>query len=252
MHGFGLSNRGEDIIQMGAKRLKQFWQHRSIDLFDQAEQEQQLGADASARTEPTAGRTQVEGVVEEMEQESELIVACYGLLPRMLGVFIVLETLVEMGLAFGVVECVRGLGLLGNGRIGFALQLAAPVKEVPKLMKPITHPARVLARRMIASHEATSPIGGHADAVEAVLTEGFKMGLPGLGRALRGQLYFQDGRTLRLDRDQDGLMAGKNLIAEIKHHFVLCHREGRRQSSAVVVEACTEISHGVRLVLAVL
>ncbi len=250
MHGFGLSNRGEDIVQMGAKRLQQFWQHRSIDLFDQAAQEPQLGADASDRTEPTAGGTQVEGVVEQMEQEIEVIVACSGVLTRMMGVFIVLETLVEMGRACGVGACGHGLGLLGNGRIGCALQLAAPVKEVPKRLKPITHPTRVLARRMRARHEATSPIGGHADAVEVGLTEGCTMGWPGLGRALRGQLSFQDGRTLRLNRDQDRLMAGKNLVAEIQHHCVRGHREGRRQSRAGVVEACTEISHGVRLVLA--
>src|SRR2546427_3536020 len=252
MHGFGLSNRGSDIVQMGSKRLTQFWQHRSIDCFDQAAQEPQLGADASARPEPTEGSTQVEGVVEEMEQESELIVACDGVLTRMMGVCVVVETRVEMGLAFGVVEWVRGRVLLGHGRLGFALQWAAPVQEVPKRRKPITHPARVLARRMRASHEAPSPIGGHAEAVEAVRTEGFKMGLPGLGRALRGQLYVQDGRTLRLNRAQEGLMAGKNLIAEIQPHFGRFQRGGRRQSRAVVVEACTAISHGGRLVWAVL
>src|SRR3981081_459476 len=113
----------------------------------------------------------------------------------------------QMGLAFGVVECVHGLVFLGNGRIGFALELAAPVKEVLKLMKPITHPARVLARRLIAGNEANATIRGHADAVEAMLPEVFKMGLPGLSRAIRGQLDFEDGRTLRLNRDQDGLMA---------------------------------------------
>jgi hypothetical protein len=48
--------------------------------------------------------------------------------------------------------------------------LAAPVKEVSKLMKPITHPARVWASRLIARHEATATIGGHAEAVEAMLT----------------------------------------------------------------------------------
>src|SRR5438128_12534117 len=111
-----------------------------------------------------------------MEQEIKLIVACYGVLTRMMGVFIVLKTLVEMGCAFGVVEYLRRLVFLGNGRIGFALQLAAPVKEVAKLMKPITHPARILARRMIARHEATSPIRGHADAVEADLTQVVKTG----------------------------------------------------------------------------
>ena len=188
-----------------------------------------------------------------MEQEIELIVSCHGVLTRVVGAFIVLETLVQMGLAFGVVECVRGLVLLGNGRIGFALQLAAPVKEVLKLMKPITHPSRVWARRVIARHEAN----GHDRRPcrccgSGASPEVVKMGFPGLGRAIRGQLDFQDGRTLRLNRDQDGLMAGKNLIAQIKHHVVLCHREGRRQRTTVVLEAFTEIPHGVGLVLEVL
>ena len=91
------------------------------------------------------------------------------MLTSVVGPLIVLETLVQIGLTFGVVERVRGLILLGNGRIGFALQLAAPVKEVLKLMKPITHPSRVLARRLLARHEAKAPIGGPADAVESML-----------------------------------------------------------------------------------
>src|SRR2546428_5543407 len=160
-----------------------------------------------------------EGVVEQMEQEIEVIGARYGVLTRMMGVCIVLETLVEMGLACGVVACLRRLVLLGNGRIGFALQLAAPVQEVATRMKPITHPTRVLARRMPARHQATSPIRSHADAVEAVMTEVVTMGLPDLGRALRSQLYVYDGRTLRLNRDQDGLMACKDLIAQIHNPF---------------------------------
>src|SRR6266571_6998562 len=98
------------------------------------------------------------------------------MLTRVVGPFIVLETFVQIGLAFGVVACVRGLVFLGNGRIGFALQLAAPVKEVVKLMKPITHPSRVLARRVIARNEATATIGGHADAVKVVVAEVVKMG----------------------------------------------------------------------------
>jgi hypothetical protein len=102
----------------------------------------------------------VQGVAEQLEQESELIVSCYGVLTRVVGVFIVLETLGQMGRAVGVVEGGRGFVLFGNGRLGFALQLAAPVKEVLKRMKPITHPARVLARRVIARHEATATIGG--------------------------------------------------------------------------------------------
>ena len=165
----------------------------------------------------------MQGVAEQMEQEIELIVACYGLLTRVVGVFIVLETLVQMGLAFGVVECFHGLILLGNSRLGFALKLVAPLNEVLKFMEPITHPSRILARRVIARHEAHSTVGGHADAVEAVSTQVVQMGFPGFGRAIRGQLNFQDGRTLCLNRNQDGLMAGKNFIAEIKHHLVLCY-----------------------------
>ena len=107
-----------------------------------------------------------------MEQEIELIVSCHGVFTSLVGVFIVLEALVQIGLAFGVVECVRSLVLLGNGRIGFAFQLVTPVKEGLKLMKPITHPSRVLARRVIARHEAKAPIGGHAEAVDAAPPEG--------------------------------------------------------------------------------
>jgi hypothetical protein len=233
-------------------RGKKFRQYRIIDLFDQAEKDHQRCADACDRTESTEGGTQVQSVTEQMKHEIELIVSGDGVLTRVVGVLIVLETLVQMGLALGAVECVRGFVLLGKGRIGFALQLAAPVKEVLKLMKPITDPSRVLARRVIARHEAKAPIGGHADAVEAMSTQVVKMGFPGLGRAIRGELHFQHGRALRLNRDQDGLMAGKNLIAQIQHHFVRCHRERRRQRRTVVLEAFTEIPHGIGLVLEVL
>ena len=77
---------------MGAKGVKKFRQFRIIDLFDQAEKEHQLGADASDRTEPSEGGTQVQGITEQMEQEIELIVSCDGLLTRVVGVFIVLKT----------------------------------------------------------------------------------------------------------------------------------------------------------------
>src|SRR2546428_13522332 len=111
---------------MGAKGVKKFRQHRIIDLFNQAEKEHQLGADAYDRTESPEGGTQVQGVTEQMEQEIELIVSCYGVLTRVVGVFIVLKTLVQMGLAFGMVECGRGLLLLGNCRLGLSLLVAAP------------------------------------------------------------------------------------------------------------------------------
>src|SRR5437867_247046 len=67
---------------MGAKGVKKFRQYRIIDLFDQAEKEHQLGADASDRTEPSEGGTQVQGITEQMEQEIELIVPCDGVLTR--------------------------------------------------------------------------------------------------------------------------------------------------------------------------
>src|SRR3989442_13810878 len=105
-----------------------------------------------------------------MEQQIELIIAGHGLLTSLVGVFIVLETPVQIGLAFGVTEGFRGLVLLGNSRIGFALQLAASLKEVLKLLEPITHPSGVWARRVIARNEANATIRGHADAVEAGMT----------------------------------------------------------------------------------
>jgi hypothetical protein len=179
--GFGLCKRGEDLVKMGAQGVKEVRQHRISALFDQTAKERQLGADVYDRTEPPAGGTQVPGVTEQMEQEIELIVACDGVRTRVVGVCIVLQTRVQMGLAFGVVECGRGFVLLRHRRIGFALQVAAPVKEGSKLLQPIPHPACVLARRVIARHEATATLGGHADAVEVVLAEVVNMGFPGLG-----------------------------------------------------------------------
>ena len=46
MYGCRLLKRGYDLVKMGAKWLQKFLQHRIIDLFDQAEKERQLGADA--------------------------------------------------------------------------------------------------------------------------------------------------------------------------------------------------------------
>src|SRR2546428_5226631 len=84
-------------------------------------------------------------------------------------------------------------------------------------MELITHPEALLARRSIASSQTNPPIRGHADTVKAVSAEVGKMSLPSLGRTIGSQLDFEDGRTVRLNRDQDGVSDGKNLIAEIKH-----------------------------------
>jgi hypothetical protein len=67
MQGFGLVNRGSDLVKRGTDGVKQFRQYRIIDLFDQAEKEEQLRADACDRTEPTEGGTQGQGVAEQLE-----------------------------------------------------------------------------------------------------------------------------------------------------------------------------------------
>src|SRR5918994_7224994 len=79
-----------------------------------------------------------------------------------------------------------------------------------------------------------------------------KMPLPGLGRAIGSQLDFENGGTLRINCDQDGGSDGKNLIAEIKHHFRVGYRESGRDTAPIVSEVFTEIAHGVRLVVEVL
>src|SRR4030095_3765202 len=96
------------------------------------------------------------------------------------------------------------------------------MKEFVKLMELITHPEPVLTSRVIAGHEANAAIGGHANAVEEGIAEGVKMGFPGLRRTIARQLNFEDRRTLSVNGDQDGSADGKNLITEIKHHFLLC------------------------------
>ena len=77
----------------------------------------------------------------------------------------------------------------------------AAVKQGLKRMELITHPEALLAGRSIASGQTNPPIRGHADTVKAVSAEVCTMSLPSLGRAIGSQLDFEDGRTLRLNRD---------------------------------------------------
>ena len=137
--------------------------------------------------------------------------------------FILLKTFVQIRLACGGVEFLGGCVLLANGRIRFSLEVVAAVKERVKRMKLLTHPEPVLAGGLLACHETNAAIGGHADTVEEVVAEVFTMRVPGLSRTIRSPLDFEDRRTLRLNGDQKGGSDGKNLIAEIKHHFLLCH-----------------------------
>jgi len=135
----------------------------------------------------------------------------------MLGGVILLETLVKIGLAFGMGKLVRRIVCLVNGRIGFALSLMQQFEEVSKLVEIIRHPQDHVARGPVAGDEAQAPIRGHAKADELVILKCFKMRSPGLSRTVRGQLDVEDRRASRVNGDQNGRMDGKNLIAEIKH-----------------------------------
>ena len=142
---------------------------------------------------------------------------------RLTGVFIVLKTLLQIGFAFRVGECLRCFDLLAKGCLGFSLQLMAAVKKVLKLMELVTPPEPLLPSSLGAGLQADAPVGGHAKAVKTMSPEVLKMRFPGLGRAICSQLDFEDGCTLRINRDQDGGSEGKYLIAEIKHHFLVGH-----------------------------
>jgi hypothetical protein len=171
---------------------------------------------------------------------------------RLAGSLILVKTLVQIGFAFGVGEGLSGFELLANGALGFAFELVAAVKQVLKLMKLVTHPKSILTSGLVASLQAHPPIGGHAKTVKAMGSEVVKMRFPRLGRAIGSQLDLEDGGALRINRDQDGGSDGKNLIAEIKHHFLVGHRERGRDRAPIVLEGFTEIAHGVGLIVKVL
>src|ERR1700693_3787696 len=101
------------------------------------------------------------------------------------GLCILLETLVKSGVAFGMLPLLSGLVFFANGAVGFSLQLMQHVEEVSKRMEIITHPQRLVARCLIACDHPLAAIGGHADAVEAVILQRGKLGTPGLGRPVR-------------------------------------------------------------------
>ena len=120
----------------------------------------------------------------EVEQQGQLVVKCYGLLTGMRRCCILLETLCQIGGAFGMVKLVRRVVFLINGRIGFALQLMLQREEVAKLVEILHHPQGPVARGPVAGHEAQAPIRGHAKAEEMVRLKRFKMPSPGVSRAI--------------------------------------------------------------------
>src|SRR4029434_3313045 len=74
----------------------------------------------------------------------KLIISLDRVFTSLTGVFIVLKTLLQIGFAFSVGECLRCFDLLAKGCIGFSLQLMAAVKKVLKLMELVTHPEPLL------------------------------------------------------------------------------------------------------------
>src|SRR5215467_6547073 len=74
--GCGWGKRRDDSVTRGAKGVQKCRPHRLSALFTQAAQEQHRCADASDRTKPPRGGTQVPGVAEQMAPESKRIVAC--------------------------------------------------------------------------------------------------------------------------------------------------------------------------------
>src|SRR5713101_7664381 len=234
---------------MGLHRLQWCAESGAVDLGEHRHQEGQCGAYPFSGAPFSLWRAYEEGFAQELKQQIELIVLCHQLLTGLGRVVVLLETLVKSGRAFGTLPFVRGVVFLAKGARGFSLQLMQPIEEVAKLMEIITHPQRLLARRLIACDHSLAAIGGHAKAVETVIVKLGTMVAPGLGRTIRSQLNVEDGGTLRLDRDSNGRLEGKNFIAEIHDDLLRCHGYGRREGVTRTGEEVAEIAHGMRLVL---
>src|SRR3989442_8593546 len=117
---------------------------------------------------PTQVRAKVYGFTQQTEQQIKLIISLDRVFTRLTGLFIVLKTLLQIGFAFGVGECLRCFDLLAKGCIGFSLQLMAAVKKVLKLMELVTHPEPILPSSLVAGLKADAPVGGHAKAVKSI------------------------------------------------------------------------------------
>ena len=152
-----------------------------------------------------------------MTQHGPLVVECQGLLAGVVCGFILLQTLLESGLAFGTRQLLYGGVFFANGGIGFAFQLMEHLTEVTKLVEIIRHPQGHVARSPVTGNEAQPPIRGQAKAEEMVVLKRFKMRSPGVSRPIRRQLNIDDRRAACVNGHQNGCVDGENLIAEIKH-----------------------------------
>ena len=142
----------------------------------------------------------MQGFTQQVEQQGELVVECHGLLTGVMRGVILVETLRQIGLAFGPGKLVRRVVFLANGGIGFALQLVQHREEVAKLVEIIRHPQGHVARGLVAGDQAKPPIRGHAQADELVLLKRCEMGAPGVSRPIGGQLDVEDCRAACVNR----------------------------------------------------
>lgn len=184
-----------------------------------------------------------------MEEQIELIVSCAGLLTSLVRVFILLETLVQIGLACGRLELFSSVVFLPNGRIGFSLSLTPPVQERLKLMERIPAPQRLAVSGLIARNQAHAAIRGHADVVETMIVKRVKRCWPRCGQAIGSPLDCKDGGALSIKSEQNGRVASKNLIAEITHDRLSPYRQGGREQTAITLEELAEIPYGVGRVI---
>src|SRR5215471_603131 len=119
-----------------------------------------------------------------MKQHVELVEEGDGLLTGGMRAFIVLEPLLEIGLAFGTREQPHRLVFFVNGAVGLTLQLMQSFKEVAKLMEIIRDPQGQVAGSLVASHDALATIRGHAKTDAVMIVKRFEMRFPGLSRAI--------------------------------------------------------------------
>jgi hypothetical protein len=119
-----------------------------------------------------------------VEQYGQLVVECHGLLTGAMRGFMVLETLVKIGLAFGTVKLLCCVVFLVHGRIGFAFSLMQHREEGAQRVEILRPPQGHVAGGVRAGHEAQPPIRGQAKAEEMVVLKRFKMRLPGVSRTI--------------------------------------------------------------------
>src|SRR2546428_7086084 len=93
---------------------------------------------------------------------------------------ILLETLCQIGLAFGTGKLVRRVVFCANGGLGFALQLVQQREAVAKLVAIIRHPPGRVTRGRVAGYQAKAPIRGRAKTAEPASINALQWAYPGV------------------------------------------------------------------------